>query len=90
MKKLKTADGSPAAAGLMGVADEHIKQHDTVIVPISQFDFSEKDIEDKFGGDSSFMLQDVVNSVQKDMMNIKFDGDTHVSPYRLCLADVHY
>ncbi len=51
VKKLKTADGTPADANLfegegdttVDIADDLIRQHDTVLVPIAQFEFSEAD-----------------------------------------------
>jgi hypothetical protein len=33
------------------------------------------------GGDQDVLLRGAVNSVQKVQLNIKFDGDSHVSPY---------
>ena len=92
VKKLKTADGTPAVAKFVsddaygpdlfvGVGDDLIRQHDTVLVPISQFEFSEEDITNKFGGNKDFLLQGHVTSVQKVTLNIKFVGDSHVSPY---------
>jgi hypothetical protein len=98
MKKLKTADGTPADANFLSDADAHlrsdpaalfvgiagdlIRQHDTVFVPISQFEFSEADIS-QFGGNKDFLLQGHVTSVQKVTLtlNIKFVGDSHASPY---------
>ena len=76
VKKLKTADGTPADAKFVsddaygpdlfvGVAGDLIRQHDTVLVPISQFEFSEADIINKFGGNKDFLLQGHVASVQK-------------------------
>ena len=65
----------------MGVGDDLIRQHDTVLVPISQFEFSEEDIINKFGGNKDFLLKGHVTSVQKATLNIKFVGDSHVSPY---------
>jgi hypothetical protein len=73
VKKLKTADGTPADANLfegegdstVGIADDLIRQHDTVLVPIAQFEFSEADIINKFGGNHDFLLQGRVTSVQK-------------------------
>jgi hypothetical protein len=65
----------------VGVADDLIRQHDTVLVPISQFEFSEADIINTFGGNKDVLLQGHVTSVQKVTLNIKFVGDSHVSPY---------
>jgi hypothetical protein len=64
-----------------GIADDDIRKDDTVIVPISQFSFTPKQIRDKFGGDVNFLLRGTATRVMKTEINIKFDGDQHVSPY---------
>jgi hypothetical protein len=65
-----------------GIADDDIRKDDTIIVPISQFSFTPKQIRDTFGGDVNFLLRGTVSRVMKDEINIKFDGDQHVSPYQ--------
>jgi hypothetical protein len=72
VKKYKTADGTPADAAIavegdttVGIADDLIRQHDTVLVPITQFEFSEADIINKFGGNHDFLLQGAVTSVHR-------------------------
>lgn len=88
VKKLKSADGTAITTATCtaigqsdGIADEHIRKDDTIIVPISQFSFTPKQIRDKFGGDVNFLLRGIVTRVMKTEINIKFDGDQHVSPY---------
>jgi hypothetical protein len=78
IKKLKSADGTPMSMDTQGVADKKINKNDTVIVPISQFAFTEKQIETRFGGDLNYLLRGVVTYVAKDTINIRFDGDQHV------------
>jgi hypothetical protein len=65
VKKLKAADGSPTTTAKLGIADEHIHKSDTVVVPISQFSFTPKQIEEKFDGDVNFLLRGVVTNVTK-------------------------
>ena len=80
-KKLKSADGTATPTAKQGVADDVIRADDTIIVPITQFSFTPKQIRDRFDGDENFLLRGVVTHAAKNTINIKFDGDTHVSPY---------
>jgi hypothetical protein len=89
VKELKSAGGTPrttAATSAIGqcrdgIADDGIRKDDTVIVSISQFSFTPKQIRDKFGGDVNFLLRGAVTRVMKTDINIKFDGDQYISPY---------
>lgn len=80
-KKLKSADGTATPTAKQGVADDVIRADDTIIVPITQFSFTPKQIRDRFDGDENFLLRGVVTHAAKNTINIKFDGDSHVSPY---------
>jgi hypothetical protein len=48
IKKLKSKDGTPKSMAKLGVADKRINKNDTVIVPISQFAFTEKQIATRY------------------------------------------
>ena len=48
VKKLKSTDGTPKSMAKLGVADKRINKNDTVIVPISQFAFTEKQIATRY------------------------------------------
>jgi hypothetical protein len=52
---------------------------DTVIVPITQFSFTPKQIRDRFNGDENFLLRCVVTRAAKNTLDIRFDGDTRIS-----------
>jgi hypothetical protein len=84
VKKLKAEDGKARTmATAKGIADKHILKNDTILCPVSQFSFSAATIKKKFGGNNEFLLDGVVTNVTHDTINIKFAGDTHVSPYPL-------
>jgi hypothetical protein len=80
-KKLKSADGTATPTATLGVADDVIRVDVTSIVPITQFSFTPKQIRERFNGDENFLLRGVVTHAAKNTINIRFDGDTHVSPY---------
>ena len=71
----------PKTMATAGIADDDIRKGGTITVPISQFSFTPRQIRDKFGGDVNFLLRGTVSPVRKEEINIKFDGDQHVSPY---------
>jgi hypothetical protein len=55
VKKMELADGSAistasAPEDVIGVTDELIMPFDTMAVPVSQFEFSDEEIDDKFDG----------------------------------------
>jgi len=82
VKKLKKEDGTAAVlSSTMGIEDVSIVKNDTVLCPVSQFAFTEADIKNRYGGDASFLLTGIVTNVTESTINIKFEGDTHVSPY---------
>jgi hypothetical protein len=81
-KRAKGPDGSAVATGGgVGVDDEAIVKYDTIVVPIAQFSFSAADIVSRFDGDTGATMRGVVTNVTTNTINIKFDGDTCVSPY---------
>jgi hypothetical protein len=80
-KKVKSADSTATPTATLGVADDVIRVDDTIVVPITQFSFTPKQIRERFNGDENFLLRGVVTHAAKNITNIRFDGDTHVSPY---------
>jgi len=58
-----------------GITDTSIMKNDTIQCPISQFDFTEADIKNKYGGDTNFLLTGVVTHVTETTISIKFEGD---------------
>jgi hypothetical protein len=87
VKKIKLADGSAIStagapeADAIGISDDLIMKYDTMMVPVSQFEFTDAEIDDKFDGDHDHILKGYISSVTKNDIRIKFDGDTHVSSY---------
>ena len=87
VKKIKLADGSAIStagapeADAIGISDERIMKYDTMMVPVSQFEFTDAEIDDKFDGNHDHILKGYISSVTKNDIRIKFDGDTHVSSY---------
>lgn len=86
VKKIKLADGSAistagAPEDAIGISDDLIMQFDTMMVPVSQFEFTDAEINDKFDGDHDYILKGYISSVTKNDIRIKFEGDTHVSSY---------
>jgi hypothetical protein len=82
VKKLKAGDGKTGTmATAKGIADEHILKNDTILCPVSQFSFSAATIKKNSGGNNEFLLDGVVTNVTESTINIKFVGDSHVSPY---------
>ena len=87
VKKIKLADGSAIStagapeADSIGISDDLIMKYDTMMVPVSQFEFTDAEIDDKFDGDHDYILKGYISSVTKNDIRIKFDGDTHVSSY---------
>ena len=71
----------PLTMATAGIADDDIRRGATAIVSISQFSLTPKQIRERFGGDVNFLLRGTVSPVRKEEINIKFDGDQHVSPY---------
>jgi hypothetical protein len=81
-KKLKGASGTSIHVDSgAGVDDGDIEKMDTILIPISQFNFTAEDIESRFDGDIDVKLRGVVTRVTTNSINIKFDGDMTVSPY---------
>ena len=87
VKKIKLADGSAIStagapeADAIGISDDLIMKYDTMMVPVSQFEFTDAEIDDKFDSDPDYILKGYISSVTKNDIRIKFDGDTHVSSY---------
>jgi hypothetical protein len=80
-KKLKSAGGTATPAATLGVVGDVIRVDDIIMVPITQFSFTPKQIRERFNGDENFLLRAVVTHAAKNTINIRFGGDTHVSPY---------
>ena len=62
VKKIKLADGSAIStagapeADAIGISDDLIMKYDTMMVPVSQFEFTDAEIDDKFDGDHDYIL----------------------------------
>jgi hypothetical protein len=65
VKKMKLADGSAistagAPEDVIRVSDELIMPFDTMVVTVSQFEFSDEEIDDKFGGNKDHIFKGYV------------------------------
>lgn len=74
LKKLKGDGGKPKLS---------LARHDTMIVPISEFEFTQSQIDLRFGGDSDATVRAVVRRFTIDEIGLKFDGDEVISHYGL-------
>jgi hypothetical protein len=82
VKKMELADGSAistasAPEDVIGVTDELIMPFDTMAVPVSQFEFSDEEIDDKFDGNKDHIPKGYVSSTTKNDIRIKFEGERY-------------
>jgi hypothetical protein len=66
-------DGAPdSITTTTGVADDLIMPFDTMVAPVSQFEFSDEEIDDKLDGNKGHMPKGFVSSTTKNEVRIRF------------------